>query len=174
MVVRASRRIWTTTGSGSATSASGADARARSKEPFAASDFKTTVRDRDARPAPDLFELKFSATAPDQLWVADITYVLAWAGFLKPLVEAVNSKLQRGQKLPPGFKFHHLRHTAASLRLTQGDHPKVVQEMLGHARISITLDLYSHLMPSLQVASAELFDKALSKMAKASKCVKSV
>jgi hypothetical protein len=48
------------------------------------------------------------------------------------------------------------------------------QEMLGHARVSITLDLYSHLMPSLQAASAELFDKALSKMAKASKCAKSV
>jgi putative transposase len=44
--------------------------------------FKTTVRDRDARPAPDLVERKFSATAPDQLWVADITYVPTWAGFL--------------------------------------------------------------------------------------------
>jgi putative transposase len=37
--------------------------------------FKTTVRDRDARPAPDLVDRKFTATAPDQLWVADITYV---------------------------------------------------------------------------------------------------
>jgi putative transposase len=36
--------------------------------------FKTTVRDRDARPAPDLVERKFVATAPNQLWVADITY----------------------------------------------------------------------------------------------------
>ena len=53
----------------------------------------------------------------------------------------------------------------ASLRLAQGDHPKVVQEMLGHARISIALDLYSHLMPSLQAESAERFDKMLSRMA---------
>lgn len=44
--------------------------------------FKTTVRDRDARPAPDLVERKFIATAPDQLWVADITYIPTWAGFL--------------------------------------------------------------------------------------------
>ena len=44
--------------------------------------FKTTVRDRDARPAPDLVERKFTATAPDQLWVADITYVPTWSGFL--------------------------------------------------------------------------------------------
>ncbi len=44
--------------------------------------FKTTVRDRDARPAPDLVDRKFTASAPDQLWVADITYVPTWAGFL--------------------------------------------------------------------------------------------
>jgi putative transposase len=44
--------------------------------------FHTTVRDRDARPAPDLVERDFSAPAPDRLWVADITYVPTWAGFL--------------------------------------------------------------------------------------------
>jgi putative transposase len=44
--------------------------------------FRTTVRDRDARPAPDLVDRKFKANAPDQLWVADITYVPTWAGFL--------------------------------------------------------------------------------------------
>ena len=44
--------------------------------------FRTTVRDRDARPAPDLVDRKFIASAPDQLWVADITYVPTWAGFL--------------------------------------------------------------------------------------------
>ncbi len=44
--------------------------------------FKTTVRDRDARPAPDLVDRNFSADAPDKLWVADITYVPTWAGFL--------------------------------------------------------------------------------------------
>jgi putative transposase len=43
---------------------------------------KTTRRDRAARPAPDLVERNFTATGPDQLWVADITYVPTWAGFL--------------------------------------------------------------------------------------------
>ena len=42
----------------------------------------TTRRDRDARPAPDLVERKFVTEAPDRLWVADITYVPTWAGFL--------------------------------------------------------------------------------------------
>ncbi len=44
--------------------------------------FGTTLRDKDARPAPDLVERKFVADAPDELWVADITYVPTYAGFL--------------------------------------------------------------------------------------------
>ena len=43
---------------------------------------KTTVRGEDARPAPDLVDRDFRATGPDQLWVADITYIPTWAGFL--------------------------------------------------------------------------------------------
>lgn len=43
---------------------------------------RTTVRDRDARPAPDLVDRKFVAEAPNKLWVADITYVPTYAGFL--------------------------------------------------------------------------------------------
>ena len=43
---------------------------------------KRTRRTEDARPAPDLVERDFSADGPDQLWVADITYIPTWAGFL--------------------------------------------------------------------------------------------
>lgn len=43
---------------------------------------RTTRRDEKARPAPDLVERDFTATAPDQLWLADITYVPSWAGFV--------------------------------------------------------------------------------------------
>ena len=42
----------------------------------------TTVRDRDARPAPDLVQREFAAAGPNRLWVADITYIPTWAGFL--------------------------------------------------------------------------------------------
>ncbi len=42
----------------------------------------TTKRDRDARPAPDLVERDFSSEGPDRLWVADITYIPTWTGFL--------------------------------------------------------------------------------------------
>ena len=43
---------------------------------------RTTKRDQRVRPAPDLVERDFSADAPDRLWVADVTYVPTWAGFL--------------------------------------------------------------------------------------------
>jgi integrase len=58
-----------------------------------------------------------------------------------------------------GIRLHDARHSHASLLLKQGVHPKVVQERLGHATISTTLDLYSHVAPGLQEAAAAGFDK---------------
>lgn len=58
----------------------------------------------------------------------------------------------------PRVRFHDLRHTAATLMLEAGVHPKVVQERLGHASIAITLDTYSHVAPSMQQAAAETLD----------------
>lgn len=55
----------------------------------------------------------------------------------------------------PRLRFHDLRHTAATLLLAQGTHPKIVQEMLGHAQIALTLDTYSHVLPSMQAEAAE-------------------
>jgi integrase len=49
----------------------------------------------------------------------------------------------------PHVRFHDLRHTAATLMAAQGVHTKVVSEMLGHASVGITLDLYSHVTPSM-------------------------
>lgn len=57
--------------------------------------------------------------------------------------------------------FHTLRHTCATKLLEQGVHPKVVQEMLGHSTIAITMDLYSHVTPSLQAEAAEKLDAVL-------------
>lgn len=58
----------------------------------------------------------------------------------------------------PDMRFHDLRHTCASLLLSKGIHPKIVQEMLGHANISITLDTYSHLLPNMQDKAARAMD----------------
>ena len=61
----------------------------------------------------------------------------------------------------PRIRFHDLRHTAATLLLGQGVHPKVVSEMLGHTNTSITLDLYSHATPTMQREAAGAFDRLL-------------
>jgi integrase len=61
----------------------------------------------------------------------------------------------------PAIRFHDLRHTAATLMLTRGIHPKVVAEMLGHATVAITLDIYSHVTPDLQREAARLMTEFL-------------
>ncbi len=61
----------------------------------------------------------------------------------------------------PSMRFHDLRHTAATLLLTQGVHPKVVSEMLGHTTITLTLDTYSHLVPMLHAQAVAAMDAVL-------------
>ena len=55
----------------------------------------------------------------------------------------------------PNIRFHDLRHTCATLLLAQNVHPKIVQGMLGHANISITLDTHSHVLPSMQAPAID-------------------
>ena len=55
----------------------------------------------------------------------------------------------------PQLRFHDLRHTHASMLLLAGENPKVIQERLGHSSIKITLDTYSHLVPSMQKSAAD-------------------
>jgi integrase len=52
------------------------------------------------------------------------------------------------------IRFHDHRHTAATLLLSADVHPKVVSEMLGHAGIKITLDVYAHVLPTMQREAA--------------------
>lgn len=61
----------------------------------------------------------------------------------------------------PRIRFHDLRHSAATLLMSQGVHPKVVSEMLGHSQISVTLDLYSHTVPSMHQEAARVMDRLL-------------
>jgi integrase len=62
----------------------------------------------------------------------------------------------------PKRRFHDLRHTCATLLLVQGVHPRVVMEILGHSRISETMDRYSHVVPGLQEDAADRLNKLLS------------
>ncbi len=54
----------------------------------------------------------------------------------------------------PKIRFHDLRHSHATLLFQQGEHPKVVQERLGHSTVSMTLDIYSHSVPGMQRRAA--------------------
>jgi integrase len=63
--------------------------------------------------------------------------------------------------LPQTLRFHDLRHTCATLLLKQGVNPKFVQELLGHADISLTLNTYSHVLPDMGDAAAGGMDAAL-------------
>jgi integrase len=61
----------------------------------------------------------------------------------------------------PRIRFHDLRHAHATHLLSSGVHPKVASERLGHSKIGITLDLYSHVLPGMEADAAERVDAAL-------------
>jgi integrase len=62
----------------------------------------------------------------------------------------------------PRITFHDLRHTCASLLFQKNVHPKLVQELLGHASVAITLDTYSHMLPGMGDQAAVAMENALS------------
>ncbi len=69
-------------------------------------------------------------------------------------------RLLKKAALPP-IRFHDMRHTNATLMLGQGVHPKVVQERLGHSQVSITLNIYSHVLPGLGREAVERLGESL-------------
>ena len=81
------------------------------------------------------------------VWPPD-SFSTAFAAFIR------RSKL-------PHVRLHDLRHSHATQLLLQGVHPKVVSERLGHSKVGITLDTYSHVLPGMQEDAAEKIDIAL-------------
>jgi integrase len=61
----------------------------------------------------------------------------------------------------PSIPFHTLRHTAATLLLSRRVHPKVVQNLLGHFSIEITMDTYSHFIPQFDEWTVEAMEDVL-------------
>jgi integrase len=92
-------------------------------------------------------DLVFATTRGTPLDVGNLTY-----GSFRPLLERAG--LRR-------IRFHDLRHTCATVLLSKGTHPKIVQEMLGHANISQTMDTYSHVLPDMQDRAVAAMDEAL-------------
>ena len=61
----------------------------------------------------------------------------------------------------PDIRFHDLRHSAATMLLMMDVHPKIVQEILGHSEISMTMDIYSHVLPTMQRDAMDKLHDAL-------------
>ncbi len=78
-------------------------------------------------------------------------------GSLQPILGRAGLVPTDGNRITP----HDLRHTCATLLLSQNVHPKYVQELLGHAKIAMTLDRYSHWIPSMGDHTARAMEAAL-------------
>ena len=69
-------------------------------------------------------------------------------------------RLRRQADLPP-IRCHDLRHTAATILLGEGIHPKIVADLLGHATVAITLDRYSHVAMAMHQGATDAFERVL-------------
>lgn len=63
--------------------------------------------------------------------------------------------------LPETMRLYDLRHTCATLLLAANENPKVVSERLGHASVTLTLDVYSHVLPTMQKAASDKLERLL-------------
>lgn len=92
----------------------------------------------------------------------DYVFCTAIGTHLNPTrdILAVLKSLLKKAELPD-IRFHDLRHSVASLLFEENMHPKVVQEILGHSNISITLDVYSHMLPTMQSDAPGRLDNLL-------------
>jgi integrase len=70
-------------------------------------------------------------------------------------------QLLANHKALPRIRFHDLRHAHATHMLSSGVHPKIASERLGHSKVGITMDLYSHVLPGMQEDAVARVDRAL-------------
>jgi integrase len=70
-------------------------------------------------------------------------------------------KILESAELSSKFRLYDLSHSCATLLLVAGEHPKVVSERLGHASVVLTLDTYSHVLPTMQEAASQKLERIL-------------
>lgn len=61
----------------------------------------------------------------------------------------------------PYIRFHDVRHSAATMLLSMKVHPKIVRELLGHNQMSMTMDIYSHVLPTMQEETIQKLEDVL-------------
>ena len=81
--------------------------------------------------------------------------------YFKPLLQDLNFGDITDNKFKPWYRLYDLRHTHATMLLKAGVHPKIVSERLGHSSITLTLDTYSHVLPSMQDEAAKKINQLM-------------
>lgn len=110
-----------------------------------------------------LLQVEERRAAGEQWKEGDFVFSTSVGGPIEPgnLLRRSFEPLLRRAGLPR-IRFHDLRHTAATLMLSDGIHPKVASEVLGHSTVAITLDLYSHVTETVAAQAALRMDRLLS------------
>lgn len=93
------------------------------------------------------FDLIFCSETGTPLSIPNLTY-----RYFRPILEKAEL---------PRIRLYDLRHSCATLLLAENEHPKVVSERLGHASITLTLDTYSHVLPTMQQGATARLEKLL-------------
>ncbi|MDQ2905467.1 MAG: site-specific integrase [Chloroflexota bacterium] len=109
-------------------------------------------------------QLEAKLKAGSQWQDRDLVFCTALGTPLNPskVVDRFKTLLKKGGL--PSIRFHDLRHSAATILLSLGVHPKVVQELLGHNQISMTMDIYSHVLPGMQRDAMAKLNDALQEL----------
>jgi integrase len=96
--------------------------------------------------------------ATDQWYERGLVFSNVYGNYFNPvtLLRTYRDLLKKAGL--PRIRFHDLRHSAATILMAAGVHPKIVQERMGHSTIAMTMDIYSHVMPSMQQEVAEMID----------------
>jgi integrase len=113
------------------------------------------LRAHRLRQAEELLRLGFRVT--------DHTFVVARADGLPLQPQTLTQEWKRlvAKTGLPRIRFHDLRHSHATHLLASGVHPKIASERLGHSKVGITLDLYSHVLPGMQEDAVAKVDAAM-------------
>ena len=100
--------------------------------------------------------------AGDKWQDKELVFIDRYGGFFSPDMVLRRFGILLREVGLPHMRFHDLRHSAATMLLVAGVHPKVVQERLGHSTVAMTLDVYSHVLPSMQQEPAGKIDDLFS------------
>jgi len=93
----------------------------------------------------------------------DLVFTNAVGQPIEPVILNRDYKaLLKNAELPSVLRFHDLRHTAATLLLAQGVHPRAIMELLGHSSITVTMNVYGHVLPAMMREAADKMDAIVS------------